>query len=143
MSFELTARLIGGIGLLLLGMRLMTDGLRIAAGQALREIPTRSTRTRLRGVASGLLVTALVQSSSAVTVATIGFVDAGLLTPAQAVAVRAQPTCGRDPWLESLVGRQRISSLRDIADCRLRGSDASNSASPHDVRLAGDEGPVS
>jgi hypothetical protein len=72
MSLELSAMLVGGIGLILLGMRLMTDGLRVAAAPALREILSRSTRTRLRGVASGFLVNSLVQSSSAITVATIG-----------------------------------------------------------------------
>jgi phosphate:Na+ symporter len=71
--------LAGGIGLFLLGMGLMTDGLRQAAGAALKDILTRSTRTRVRALASGFAATALVQSSSAVTVAAIGFVNAGLL----------------------------------------------------------------
>lgn len=71
--------LAGGIGLFLLGMGLMTDGLRQAAGTALKDILTRSTRTRARALASGFAATALVQSSSAVTVAAIGFVNAGLL----------------------------------------------------------------
>jgi phosphate:Na+ symporter len=71
--------LAGGIGLFLLGMGLMTDGLRQAAGTALKDILTRSTRTRTRALASGFAATALVQSSSAVTVAAIGFVNAGLL----------------------------------------------------------------
>lgn len=71
--------LAGGIGLFLLGMGLMTDGLRQAAGSALKDILTRSTRTRTRALASGFAATALVQSSSAVTVAAIGFVNAGLL----------------------------------------------------------------
>lgn len=87
MDLESIARLVGGIGLFLLGMRLMTDGLKYAAGSSLRSILVRSTRTRLRGVASGMLVTALVQSSSAVTVASIGFVNGGMLSLAQALAV--------------------------------------------------------
>jgi phosphate:Na+ symporter len=59
-------------------MGLMTDGLKLAAGPALQRILARSTKTPLRGLASGIAVTALVQSSSAVTVAAIGFVNAGL-----------------------------------------------------------------
>jgi len=105
-SVELLARLFGGIGLFLLGMRLMTDGLRLAAGQALREILARSTRTRLRGIASGFLVTSLVQSSSAITVATIGFVNAGLLNLGQALAVTYGSNIGTTTtgWLVAAVG---------------------------------------
>lgn len=106
MSLDLIARLIGGIGLFLLGMRLMTEGLRVAAGRALRDVLTRSTGTRLRGVASGFLVTALVQSSSAVTVATIGFVNAGLLDLGQALAVTYGSNIGTTVtgWLVATVG---------------------------------------
>jgi phosphate:Na+ symporter len=69
----------GGLGLFLLGMGLMTDGLKLAAGPALHRILAGATRTRAHALGSGMLVTALVQSSSAITVATIGFVNAGLL----------------------------------------------------------------
>ena len=68
----------GGLGLLLIGMGLMTDGLKIAAGGTLRDILAMSTSSRQRALLSGVLITAIVQSSSAVTVATIGFVNAGL-----------------------------------------------------------------
>ena len=106
MSFELAAGLIGGIGLFLLGMRLMTDGLRVAAGSALRNILANWTGTRLRGIGSGLLVTSLVQSSSAVTVATIGFVNAGLLTLGQALLVTYGSNIGTTMtgWLVVLIG---------------------------------------
>jgi len=70
---------VGGIGLFLIGMHQMTDGLKVVAGGALRTILARSTKTRLRGLLAGAGITALVQSSSAVTVATIGFVNAGLV----------------------------------------------------------------
>lgn len=56
--------LLGGIGLFLLGMGLMTDGLKLAAGSALERILAYSTKTHLRGLASGALVTAVVQSSA-------------------------------------------------------------------------------
>ena len=74
------ASVLGGVGLFLLGMRLMTDGLRVAAGSSLRRILESGTATRLRAVLSGVCITSLVQSSSAVTVAVIGFANAGLLT---------------------------------------------------------------
>lgn len=69
MSLHAALVLIGGIGLLLLGMRLMTDGLRLAAGRALEGILANWTRTPLRGIGTGALITAVVQSSSVVTVA--------------------------------------------------------------------------
>ena len=67
--------LAGGIGLFLLGITTMTNGLKVAAGPALEHILRRATRTPMAGLLSGILVTALVQSSSAVTVAVIGFVN--------------------------------------------------------------------
>lgn len=108
MSLDLAARLVGGVGLFLLGMRLMTDGLKLAAGHALRDILRRSTGTLLRGVASGVLVTSLVQSSSAVTVATIGFVNAGILTLGQALAVTYGSNIGTTMtgWLVAAIGFQ-------------------------------------
>lgn len=102
----LVAGLAGGVGLFLLGMWLMTDGLKLAAGPALERILARSTGTRLRGLASGMLITAVVQSSSAVTMATIGFVNAGLLTLGQALWVLFGSNVGTTMtgWLVALVG---------------------------------------
>lgn len=96
----------GGVGLFLLGMWLMTDGLKIAAGPALQRILARFTGTRLRGLASGALVTALVQSSSAVTMAAIGFVNAGLLSLRQSMWVLFGANVGTTMtgWLVALVG---------------------------------------
>jgi phosphate:Na+ symporter len=98
--------LLGGIGLFLLGMELMTEGLKLAAGPALERILANSTRTRMRGLAAGALVTALVQSSSAVTVATIGFVNAGMLTLGQSMWVLFGSNVGTTMtgWLVALVG---------------------------------------
>ncbi|MEJ2032252.1 MAG: Na/Pi symporter, partial [Deltaproteobacteria bacterium] len=87
MTFKMLSGLLGGIGLFLLGMRLMTEGFRFAAGHALHNILARSTATRLRGLLSGTLITSVVQSSGAVTVATIGFVNAGMMHLSQAVSV--------------------------------------------------------
>jgi phosphate:Na+ symporter len=96
----------GGLGLFLLGMGLMTDGLKLAAGPALRRILVGATRTRGHALGSGLLVTALVQSSSAVTVATIGFVNAGLLAlgPALWVLFGANVGTTMTGWIVALVG---------------------------------------
>lgn len=98
--------LIGGLGLFLIGMALMTEGLKLAAGASLKHLLTRATRTRWHGLASGVLVTALVQSSSAVTVATIGFVNAGLLPLAGALWVLFGSNVGTTmtSWIVALIG---------------------------------------
>jgi len=96
----------GGLGLFLLGMSLMTDGLKLAAGAALHRILSGATRTRAHALGSGMLVTALVQSSSAVTVATIGFINAGLLAlgPALWVLFGANVGTTMTGWIVALVG---------------------------------------
>ncbi len=96
----------GGLGLFLLGMGLMTDGLKLAAGPALHRILAGATRTRAHALGSGVLVTALVQSSSAVTVAAIGFVNAGLLAlgPALWVLFGANVGTTMTGWVVALVG---------------------------------------
>lgn len=96
----------GGIALFLLGMRLMTDGLKVAAGGALRSILVSATRSRIRGLLSGVLITTLVQSSSAVIFATVGFVNAGLLTLSQAIGVIYGSNLGTTltSWIVALVG---------------------------------------
>ncbi len=79
--------LFGGLALLLYGMQLIGEGLQRAAGGHLRHLLTRMTRTRLAAVASGALVTAIIQSSSATTLMLIGFVSAGLMTFRQSLGV--------------------------------------------------------
>lgn len=102
----LAAGVIGGMGLFLLGMSLMSDGLKLAAGTALEGILARSTKTRLRALASGVLVTIFVQSSSAVTMAAIGFINAGLLSLGQIMWVLFGANVGSSMtgWLVALVG---------------------------------------
>nr|WP_242464751.1 Na/Pi symporter [Halorhodospira abdelmalekii] len=97
---------LGGIGLFLLGMRLMSDGLRVAAGPTLREILAASTASRLRGLLSGVLITCAVQSSSAVIFATIGFVNAGLLSLYQSLGVIYGANVGTTltSWIVALIG---------------------------------------
>jgi phosphate:Na+ symporter len=98
--------LLGGLGLFLLGMTLLSDGLRLAAGPALSRILASSTQTRWRGLMSGIMVTAMVQSSSAVTVAAIGFVNAGLLSFGQSLWVLFGANVGTTitGWLVALIG---------------------------------------
>jgi phosphate:Na+ symporter len=100
------ALLLGGIGLFLLGMTLLTDGLKVLAGDALRRVLARFTGGPLRATLSGAALTAMVQSSSATTLATIGFVSAGLLTFPQAVGVVYGANLGTTStaWLVSLLG---------------------------------------
>jgi phosphate:Na+ symporter len=98
--------LIGGIGFFLLGMLLMTDGLKAAAGDALRRLLLRFTGGTFAAVASGAALTAMVQSSTATTFATIGFVSAGLLTFTQSIGVIMGANVGTTStgWIVSLVG---------------------------------------
>lgn len=98
--------LLGGLGLFLLGMGMMSDGLKLAAGPALHRILSGATHTRWHALGSGVLVTTLVQSSSAVTVATIGFVNAGLLglAPALWVLFGANVGTTMTGWIVALVG---------------------------------------
>jgi phosphate:Na+ symporter len=102
----LIVEVIGGIGLFLLGMTLMTDGLQEAAAERLRELLRRVTGSRIRGVIAGAGVTALVQSSTATTLATIGFVSAGLITFQQSVAVIVGSNIGTTStgWIVALLG---------------------------------------
>jgi hypothetical protein len=105
-SFQGAAVLAGGLGLFLLGMAMMTDGLKLAAGPALARILEGATRTRQHALGSGMLLTALVQSSSAVTVATVGFVNAGLLSLGGAIWVLFGANVGTTltSWIVALVG---------------------------------------
>ena len=79
--------LIGALGLFLYGMNLMSTGLQKAAGSGLRRFLASITSNPVKGVFTGLGVTAVIQSSSATTVMVVGFVNAGLLTLAQAISV--------------------------------------------------------
>jgi phosphate:Na+ symporter len=79
--------LCGGLGLFLYGMNLMSEGLEKAAGDRLRIWLKRLTSNRFLGILLGALVTAIIQSSSATSVITIGFINAGLMTLSQAIGV--------------------------------------------------------
>ncbi len=97
---------LGGLGLFLLGMVVLTEGLRALAGRALRNVLTRFTRSPGSGAVTGAMTTAVVQSSSATTVAAVGFVGAGLLTFPQAFGIVLGANVGTTitGWLVALLG---------------------------------------
>ncbi|WP_422375949.1 Na/Pi cotransporter family protein [Roseibium sp.] len=97
---------LGGVGLFLVGMLLLTDGLKALAGQRMREVLARFTSTPLSGAATGTMTTAIVQSSSATTVAAVGFVASGLLTFPQALGIIFGANVGTTltGWLVAILG---------------------------------------
>ena len=105
-SFFDFLRLIGSLGLLLYGMKIMSEGLQKFAGDSLRRILTAMTTNRVTGVLTGVLITALIQSSSATTVMVVSFVNAGLLTLTQSIGVIMGANIGTTvtAWLISALG---------------------------------------
>lgn len=98
---EIIAQLCGGMGLFLIGMILMTDSLKEMAGETLRVWLTKFTRTPLKSLCSGIGLTLIVQSSTANTLATIGFVGAGVLSFTQAIGVIIGANIGTSStWLD-------------------------------------------
>ena len=100
----LTLKMLGALGLLIFGMRMMGDALQKLAGPQLRHVLGRMTTNRFTGVLTGALVTCAVQSSSATTVMTVSFVSAGLLSLAQAISVIMGANIGTTltAWIMSL-----------------------------------------
>lgn len=98
--------LVGGIGLFLLGMTLLTDGLKNLAGDALRLLLSRFVKGPFTALGSGTLITLLVQSSSATTLATIGFVSAGLISFPQTIGVLLGAKLGTTStgWIVATLG---------------------------------------
>ncbi len=99
-----TLKLLGALGLLIYGMKMMSDALQKMAGPQLRHILAKMTTNRLTGMLTGTMVTCAVQSSSATTVMTVSFVSAGLLTLAQAISVIMGANIGTTltAWIMSL-----------------------------------------
>jgi len=97
-------KLLGALGLLIYGMRMMSEALQKMAGPQMRHILARMTTNRLTGMLTGAFVTCAVQSSSATTVMTVSFVSAGLLTLAQAISVIMGANIGTTltAWIMSL-----------------------------------------
>lgn len=103
---ETTVAIVGGIGFFLLGMAVMTDGLKALAGSALRVVLAKAAATSISGTFWGAVVTLLVQSSSATTMTTIGLVSAGLLTFPQGLSLVFGANIGTTGtgWLVALLG---------------------------------------
>ena len=102
----ITGMLLGGLGMFLLAVTMITDGLKATAGPALRDMLSNWTRSPLHGIFSGVAITAIVQSSSAVTVATIGFVNAGIINMRQALGIVYGSNIGTTMtgWLVAIIG---------------------------------------
>ncbi len=98
--------LLGAVGLFLYGMKVMSEGLQKAAGDRLRNILGAMTRNRFTGTVTGVFITALIQSSSASTVMVVSFVNAGLMTLSQSMAVIMGANVGTTvtAWIIALFG---------------------------------------
>ena len=105
-SFYDFLKLLGSLALFLYGMKIMSEGLQKFAGDRLRRILTAMTTNRVTGVLTGVLITALVQSSSATTVMVVSFVNAGLLTLSQSIGVIMGANIGTTvtAWIISALG---------------------------------------
>lgn len=105
-SFYDFLKLIGSLGLFLYGMKIMSEGLQKVAGDRLRNILTAMTTNRVTGVLTGVLITALIQSSSATTVMVVSFVNAGLLTLTESISVIMGANIGTTvtAWIISIFG---------------------------------------
>lgn len=98
--------LVGSLGMFLYGMKVMSEGLQKVAGEKLRSILSAMTTNRFTGILTGILITALIQSSSATTVMVVSFVNAGLLTLTQSIGVIMGANVGTTvtAWIISLFG---------------------------------------
>ena len=105
-SFYDFLKLLGSLALFLYGMKIMSEGLQKFAGDRLRTILTAMTTNRVTGVLTGILITALIQSSSATTVMVVSFVNAGLLTLGQSIGVIMGANVGTTvtAWIISVFG---------------------------------------
>ncbi len=100
--------LIGAVGLFLYGMKIMSEGLQKTAGDRMRSIMSAMTKNRFAGLFTGIFITALIQSSSASTVMVVSFVNAGLMSLADSMAVIMGANVGTTftAWIISIFGGQ-------------------------------------
>jgi len=106
MSIAQILQIIGSLAFFIFGMKMMSDGIQRAAGSQMRNILRTMTKNRYLGVFTGFLITALVQSSSATTVMTVSFVNAGLLSLVESAGVMMGANIGTTitGWIISLLG---------------------------------------
>ena len=105
-SFYDLLKLLGSLAMFLYGMKIMSEGLQKFAGDRLRSVLTAMTTNRVTGVLTGVLITALIQSSSATTVMVVSFVNAGLLSLSQSIGVIMGANIGTTvtAWIISALG---------------------------------------
>ena len=98
--------LVGSLALFLYGMKIMSEGLQKVAGDRLRNILAAMTKNRVMGVLTGIIITAVIQSSSATTEMVVSFVNAGLMTLAQSIGVIMGANVGTTvtAWVISAIG---------------------------------------
>jgi len=114
MDAESVVTILGGLGMFLLGIHHLTEGLKDLAGDSLRRALQRMVSGKLSAIASGVVFTVLIQSSTAAILTVIGFVSAGLMTFVQAIGVIMGATLGTTstPWMVAYFGfRIRIASF--------------------------------
>ena len=113
MSILVVFKLLGSLALLMFGMKSMSEALQKLAGPQLRHVLSAMTTNRVTGVLTGMFVTAAVQSSTATTLMTVSFVNAGLLTLAQAISVIMGAHMGTTvtAWIMSLTDAFNVSNL--------------------------------
>ena len=104
---------LGGLGIFLFGMRVMSEGIQKVAGEGMRRIMATMTQNRFFGLATGLLVTCLVQSSSATTVMVVSFVNAQLLTLMESIGVIMGANLGTTltGWIIATIGKFSLSKI--------------------------------
>lgn len=109
-SFLQFLSLVGAIGLFIYGMKVMSDGIQKAAGDSLRNFLGTVTSNRWLGLATGLVITSLIQSSSATTVMVVSFVNAGMLTLAESLSLIFGANIGTTitGWLVSVLGLGKL-----------------------------------
>ena len=105
--------ILGGLGIFLFGMRVMSEGIQKVAGEGMRRIMATMTQNRFFGLATGLLVTCLVQSSSATTVMVVSFVNAQLLTLMESIGVIMGANLGTTltGWIIATIGKFSLSKI--------------------------------
>jgi phosphate:Na+ symporter len=105
--------ILGGLGIFLFGMRVMSEGIQKVAGEGMRRIMATMTQNRFFGLGTGLLVTCLVQSSSATTVMVVSFVNAQLLTLTESIGVIMGANLGTTltGWIIATIGKFSLSKI--------------------------------
>jgi len=111
--FKIAVQMVGSLGFILYGMKMMSDGIQKSANRGVHRALKLMTGNRFLAVLTGLIITALVQSSGATTVMTVSFVNAGLLTLEQAIGLIFGANIGTTvtAWLISLVGNFSLATL--------------------------------